>query len=209
MRSALCRVLVRVAARRLRPVLVTNPLLGAIAGAAVVGTPVAAWLIGGELGRQIGPAAVGPVADMLALSSAFVGVIAGALFATLAPGRAALGAQLRSAPLSRPDEFIVLTLLPAALLAVPVAFTLALGAASFSRHLPGGTVTAMPLLASGAYAAAVGAALSQAVVALRRRAADGLLAVLLIGGIWTFGGVLAGHSRFARRAATRRRRDRR
>lgn len=194
MHWTLCRATIACGWRRARPALEQNPLLTLLAGAISLSLPALALLAGRKVGSQL----AAPLAAQESLASAFVlslgwsAAVAGGAVAALAPGEAALGPQLRAAPLSRPTVFIALTALPAAfagagLLVAAGPFVLAFAASS-----PGGGGAGIVLLAALLAAASMGSALVEAVVAAGRGAVAGPLVLGALGGLWSLGTLGAG-----------------
>lgn len=194
MSSALASTLARCAVRRARPVLAANPLVAAAAALLAVTTPPLAVLAGERLGAALGPVVAEEegVAAALVLGLALTAAAAGALTALAAPGAAALGSQLRAAPIRRLEAFVWLTLAPLALAAAAASAVAACVLVPVAAATPGGAAAAAPLLVGGLAAGALGAAAAEGALGAVRGSVAGAIAVTGAAAVWAIGALAAG-----------------
>ena len=173
--------------RRVRPAMVEYPLLALLAAAACIAVPLGAALAGARLaepfeGVRADPASLGS----LALGIGATGIVAGAAFALLAPSSGLLGRRLEGAPISRVSAAWSLTVAPACaagavLLAPPALFAVALVG---ERGLA--------LVAAGAGAVLLGAALGEGLRLCSRGVPVGAAFAAVVGVVWAVGGLVSG-----------------
>jgi hypothetical protein len=187
LRWTLCRAVCVAGLRRVRPVLVANPVLAGLAACAAVGVPVGAFTAGRHLSDAFAVAVVDPVAvRSLALGLAATGLVAGVAVGLLAPGLDALGAQLAAAPARRSTLVFATCLAPmglaAALAVVPwLLFAIPLAGAH-----------AAPALLALTAALTLGAAGAEAGRGVAARDAAGLATLAGAGVAWVLPALLWG-----------------
>lgn len=184
----LCRSQLLCAARRATDAFAVAPFVaGAFALGSALLPAVALWA-----GMRVGPLHADPeTARALGLAAGLGAALAGCSVTLLAPARDAVGPQLEAAPISSATVFFGVTALPFSILAAALVTPLALFLAPVTR---GQTAAA---LASLVTAFGLGAAGTEAIVALARRALRGAASA---GGVAVicFAGPLTGASAAAR-----------
>jgi hypothetical protein len=180
--------------RRVSPFLRQNPLVALVAAALAAAVPVVAVVFGRRLAAGFAEAVAADetFAHVLALDLAFSGALIGATIASLAPGRAFLGAQLEAAPVSRLASFVALTAVPVLALGAAGCALGALFLVPLTADTPGGGAVGLVLLAGGALAAAGGAAAAEAVRGAVRGSGAAVLALGGLGVLWAAGAGVAG-----------------
>lgn len=189
----LFRATVVCAGRRALGVFAANPVVALCVGGVVVALPLLAALAGRKLGPDLAVALASEeaLARSFALSVGFTSALAGAAVAALAP-REALGPQLAAAPVSRFVTFLSVTALPLLLAATAVAALAVLFLLPFAAATPGGTRAAFVVLAGGAAAASLGAALGESAAGVARGSPSALVALAALGCAWTLATVAGG-----------------
>lgn len=162
-------------------------MLAGLAACAAVGVPVGAFIAGRRLSDAFAVAVGDPVAvRSLALGLAATGLVAGVAVGLLAPGPAALGAQLVAAPVRRATLVFATSLAPMGLAAGAAAVPGLL----FSVPLAG--ARAAPALLALTAAMSLGAAGAEAGRGLAARDAAALVALAGAGVAWVLPALLWG-----------------
>lgn len=190
----LSRHVLRCQLRRLAAAARTWPLPAALAVAAVVASPVAAWRAGAALGSTLQPVLHDArLSQLLALGPAVAGAAAGAALAVTASGRPSLGPQLAALPVGARAALGATVVAPVAVaLALGLPAALACGVA-LGVAAPGGAVAGVALVACGFAGATVGALAAECVVQDRpHRRWRTAVRLLALAAAWVAAGSLQG-----------------
>lgn len=180
--------------RRLRPFLIANPLLAAIATLAVPALPVLA-IVGGE---RIAPALSEAIleqegiAEALVAVIAFSGALAGLVAVAAAPGVAAFGPQILASPAHRWRLIWAGSGLPLALAATAISGLLALAALPVTARLPDGRYLALEIGFAALCAGALGALLIESTLATARARPEGILSLCSLAALWILSASVSG-----------------
>jgi hypothetical protein len=180
---AICRAVLRCTWRRFWKPAAAHPSLRYLIGAVALAIPLGAYFVGAQLGGEFADALRGSrdVAVALAVALGVQGVVTGASVTVVMPTDAALGAQLRRAPVSRAGLFVAVSAAPLALAIAAMTSLAAIFYVSLLSPTAIGVAAAYPLTAATLLAFALGAALGEALLATARRSATGVAALMALG----------------------------
>jgi hypothetical protein len=180
--------------RRLRPFLVANPLVAAVALLALPGLPILALVAGGRVAPSLSKALLeqSGVIEAFVAAIVFSGAFAGAIIVAVAPGPDAFGPQLSVAPIRRMRFLWAGAGFPLTLAALAVSGLLALAALPVAARLPAGRAFAIELLFAVLCACALGALTIESALAAARVRPAAVFSLCLIAAFWIVAASISG-----------------